>query len=290
MAEGQPLNLNGLIQATEQLRSGGEQQSALGAINAILPELGTVTVFAAQAGDPNVNAYMKLARIVVNSAIGAAKTTTTWTDAMPYIAIARRVILDVYGNPDVANVAQRMTKDAGTEYQMRIEMFRDEATYWQFLAGVTGNAAYLQRAVNVLDAAILIAEDGSSAKGLSLMEGHVLRRQLAEARPDAIINNPREELREGYACVMANPAGGSDRKRAASYTYAKTAFAEGNYGKALRGARNFLIWDRRYQRETGKSIWETASYIARKRANTRREVMRRDSYRETPDSVTQFEL
>lgn len=217
-------------------------------------------------------------RIVADSALGAAKSKKSWQDARGYVQLAQAMI-SIYETPEIRSAAEQMTQSNNTEYHMRVEMLRDRAKYWQFVGGLTGNSQYLTQAIQTLDQAITLATDNTSAKNVAIMEQFSLQHSTSW-----------EGFQESFAGVLASQTGGSDRKRAMAYLYTGAAFKTQHWQEALRGAWEFLRWDREYQRENNRPPSETVGYIARKMGNARNERLRRRSFQESGEDIRQFAL
>lgn len=154
--------------------------------------------------------------------------------AADYLLEARNVIKTYYCNQDAWERAKTLKTDAeGHEYQMAAEVCRDEGKYFLCAASLTGNNVFVKEAIVSFEEAISLAEKGTSAWAVAIMEKEISQKQGGQP-----IN--WEIFRKAYETIvkLAPQAGGWDRMAAVSWWYTKEALWAGKKKELQLGLEN----------------------------------------------------
>jgi len=153
------------IFTAEKMRATG---NVAGAAEATRPVLSFPLENLPQLPEDEQKRLLMTARINVVAETSLANRSWEAPSAAHYLGEARKGIVNVYRSPEVQETVDALEKDTrGEPYEFRAEMWGDEAAYMMALAALTGNAAFLDAAVEKMNLVIEQAEE-PTAKSLAL--------------------------------------------------------------------------------------------------------------------------
>jgi hypothetical protein len=198
---------------------------------------------------------MRWWRIRVDSAKSLANGEWSGRVAVGLLREVHGVIQTYYYHSHAWQVAKDLKYDKeGHEYQMAAEMCRDEAKYWLAVGLLLGNSVVRQRAIQSLEEAVRLADAGTSAQALAVMELEMISGKR--------MNFVRFSHAFDTVVRLAPVAGGADRLAAASWEYMKGSMRAENILEFQRGlgylclacAEKRILWTQYPKNEMAKNI------------------------------------
>ena len=180
---------------------------------------------------------MRCWRIWAVTALSLANGEWSGKRAANFLREARHVIGVYYYNETVWERAKQLKTDAeGHEYQMAAEMCRDEGKYWLRVGAFLGNPLLIDKAIESFEETISLAETGTSAAALAMIERETAKRTKGQGVDFT-------QIRQAFTTVvdLSPRVGGWDRMAAVSWMYIKEAVFSGNFKDSLMGVRNLRI-------------------------------------------------
>src|SRR4030067_170146 len=120
--------------------------------------------------------------------------------------------------------------------ELAAEMCRDEGKYWLRVGAFLGNPLLIDKAIESFEETISLAETGTSAAALAMIERETAKRTKGQGVGFT-------HIRQAFTLVvdLSPRVGGWDRMAAVSWMYIKEAVFSGNFKDSLMGVRNLRI-------------------------------------------------